>query len=56
MGAFEVLKLVIPTAFELDLSCSAALKTIDPVFHISLVRDFKDNGLRQKPPSIKVDG
>ena len=46
IGPFEVLKLVGPTAYKLDLSHRSALKLIHPVFHISLFRDFEDNGLR----------
>ena len=46
MGPFEVLKRVGPAAYKLDLTHSSALKTIHPVFHISLLRDFVENGLR----------
>ena len=46
MGPFEVLKRVGPIAYKLDLSHSSALKMIHLVFHISLLRDFEDNGLR----------
>ena len=56
VGPFEVLKRVGPTAYKLDLSHSSALKTIHPVFHISLLRDFEDNGLRQQPPPVEVEG
>ena len=43
VGPFEVLKRVGPTAYKLDLSHSSALKTIHPVLHVSLLRDFEDN-------------
>ena len=56
MGPFEVLKRVGATAYKLDLSHSSALKTIHPVFHISLLRDFEDNGLKQQPPPVEVEG
>ena len=56
MGPFEVLKQVGPTAYKLDISYSTALKMIHPVFHVSLLRDFDDNGLRQQPPLVEVDG
>ena len=46
VGHFEVLKRVVPIAYKLDLSHSSALKTIHPVFYISLLKDFEDNGLR----------
>ena len=56
VGPFEVLKQVGPTAYELDLSHSSALKTVHPVFHVSLLRGFEDNGLRYQPPPAEVDG
>ena len=47
MGPFEVLKASgTIAAYKLDLSHSSALKMIHPVFQISLLRDFEDNGLR----------
>ena len=56
MGLFEVLKRLRPIAYKLDLSYSSALKMIHLVFHNSLIRDFNDNGLRQQPPPVEVDG
>ena len=55
MGPFEVFKRVGPIAYKLDLSYSSTLKTIDPVFNISLLRDFEDNGLRYQPLPVEVD-
>ena len=49
VGPFEVLKLGEPSVYKLDLSLSAALKIIHPIFHVSLLRDFKDNGLIKQP-------
>ena len=46
VGPFKVLERVGQTAYKLDLSHSSALKMIYPFFHISLLRDFKENGLR----------
>ena len=46
VGQFEVLKRVGATAYKLDLSHSSALKIIHPAFHINLLRDFEDNGLK----------
>ena len=45
VGPLKVLKQVGPTAYKLNLY-SSALKTIHPVLHISLFRDFEYNGLR----------
>ena len=45
MGPFEVLKRVGPTAYKLDLSQSSVLKIIHPVFYVTLLRDYEDNGL-----------
>ena len=56
MGPFEVLRRVGPTAYRLDLSYSSALKMIYPVFHVSLLRDFEDNGLREQPPPVQFKG
>ena len=46
---FEVLKRVGPTAYKLDLSHSATLKIIQPIFNVILFRDFFNNGQRQQP-------
>ena len=46
VGPFKVPKPVGPTAYKLDLSHSSALKTIHPVFHVSLLMDFNDNVLK----------
>ena len=46
MRLFEVLKQVGPTAYKLDLSLNAALKTIHLVFYVNLLRDFVYNGLK----------
>ena len=46
IGPFKVLKRVGPAAYKLDLSHSSALKMIHPVFYVSLLRYYEDNGLR----------
>ena len=46
MGPFKVLKRVGPCAYKLGLSHSPTLRTIHLGFHVSLLRDFEDNGLR----------
>ena len=47
VGLFFAGQRVGPTAYKLDLSHSAALRQILPVFRVNLLRDFRDNGLRQ---------
>ena len=56
MRIFEELKEGRPTAYKLDLYHSSALKTIHPVFHINLLSDFEDNGLKKQPLLVEVDG
>ena len=46
MGAFKVLKQMGPTAYKLDLSNSATLRIIHPVFYVSLPGNYEGNGLR----------
>ena len=45
IGPFRVTSRVGPTAYHLDLSTSSALKHLHPTFHVSLLREFWDNGL-----------
>ena len=56
VGPFKVLKQVGPAAYKLELSYSAALKTIHKVSHISLVRAIENNELKQQPPPFGVNG
>ena len=47
------------TAYKLDLSgghCRQALCNIHDVFHVSLLRPLRDNGLGTDVPPIEVDG
>ena len=46
VGPFEVLKRVGPTDYKLNLSHGTILKMIHPVFHVNLLEDFEDYGLR----------
>ena len=46
IGQFDMLKQVGPTAYHLDLSHITTLKIIHVVFHVSLLKDSKNNGLR----------
>ena len=45
IGPFRVTSRVGLTAYHLDLSTSSALKHLHPSFHVSLLREFWDNGL-----------
>ena len=56
IGPFRVTSRVGPTAYHLDLSTSSALKHLHPSFHVSLLREFWDNGLYQQPPPVEIDG
>ena len=40
----------------MDLSCSAALKGVHAVFHVSLLCGWLTNGVHADVPSIKIDG
>ena len=44
------------TAYHLDLSISSALKHLHPTFHVSLLREFWDNGLYQQPAPVEIYG
>ena len=47
-----------PTAYHLDLSGGKhrqALKGIHDVFHVSLLKPFKDNGMVANVPPVEVD-
>ena len=54
LGPFTVLKRIGPTAYRLDLSASA-LKNVHNFFHVSLLREFVDNGLAAPPPSLTIE-
>ena len=43
-------------AYCLDLSCSAALRGVHDVVHVSLLRGWLTNGVHADVPSIKKDG
>ena len=43
-------------AYHLDLSCSAVLRGVHDVFHVSLLRGWLTNGVHADVPSIKTDG
>ena len=43
-----------PTAYRLDLSQSA-LRDVHNVFHVSLLKQFEDNGLAAHPPPLTLE-
>ena len=56
MGPFIVIERIGNTAYRLDLSRSAALKSVHDVFHVLLLRSWLGNGVHADVPSIKIDG
>ena len=47
-----------PTAYRLDLSGGKhrqALRGIHDVFHVSLLKHFKDNGMLANVPPVEID-
>ena len=40
----------------MDLSCSAALRGVYNMFHVSLLRGWLSNGVHAGVPPIKIDG
>ena len=58
VGPFQVTERIGPTAYRLDLSGGKhrqALKGIHDVFHVSLLKPFKDNGMVANVPPVEVD-
>ena len=59
VGPFKVLQRIGQTAYKLDLSGQRhrqALRNIHDIFHVSLLRPHRDNGLGTDIPPIDVDG
>ena len=59
VGPFRVLQKIGKTAYKLDLSGGRhrqALRNIHDVFHVSLLRLHRDNGLGTDVPPIDVNG
>ena len=42
-------------AYKLDLASRAALRNVHPVFHVSLLRQWRSNGLRSTAPPVDID-
>ena len=56
VGPFIFVECIGNTAYHLDLSCSAVLRGVHDVFHVSLLCGWLSNGVHADVPSIKIDG
>ena len=54
-GPFVITKHIGETAYRLDLSSHAALRGVHNVFHVSLLRDWHNNGVHADMPSIEIN-
>ena len=58
VGPLQVTKRIGQTAYHLDLTSSRhrqALRGIHDVFHVSLLKPYKDNGMAANAPPVEVD-
>ena len=58
VGPFRKTKRIEQTAYHLDLSGRKhrqALRGVHDVFHISLLKPFKDNGMAANVPPVEID-
>ena len=58
IGLFKVTERIGQTAYHLDLSGRKnrqALRGIHDVFHVSLLKPFKDNGMIANVPPVEID-
>ena len=55
VGPFVVQQRIGEVAYKLDLSSRAALHNVHPVFHVSLLRTWRSNGLQRTAPPVEVD-
>ena len=55
VGPFVVQQRIGEVAYKLDLSSRAALRNVHPVFHVSLLRQWRSNGLRSTAPPVDID-
>ena len=58
VGPFQVTERIGPTAYRLDLSGGKhrqALRGIHDVFHVSLLKHFKDNRMVANVPPVEID-
>ena len=58
VGPFKVTEHIRQTAYHLDLSGGKhrqALRGIHDVFHVSLLKPYKDNGMAANIPPVEID-
>ena len=55
VGPFVVQQRIGEVAYRLDLSSCAALRSVHPVFHVSLLRQWRSNGLRSTALPVDID-
>ena len=58
VGPFQVTERIGPTAYRLDLAGGKhrqALRGIHDVFHVSLLKPFKDNGMAANVLPVEID-
>ena len=56
VGPFVISERIGETAYRLDLSSHTALRGVHNVFHVSLLRDWQNNGVHADVPPIEIDG
>ena len=55
VGQFTITDRIGQTAYRLDLTDRQALRSIHDVFHIGLLKPYKDNGMAASAPPIVVN-
>ena len=55
VGPFVVQQRIGEVAYRLDLLLHAALRSVHPVFHVSLLQQWRSNGLHHTAPPVDVD-
>ena len=55
MRPFTMTQRISETAYRLDLSSCAGLMGVHSIFHVSLLRDWQDNGVHADVPPIEID-
>ena len=56
VGPFVITECIGKTAYRLDLSSRTALCGVHNVFHVSLLRNWHNNGVNADVSPIKIDG
>ena len=55
VGPFVITEPIGATAYRLDLSSCAALHGVQNAFHVSLLRNWQNNGVHADVPPIEID-